>query len=461
MPTLVPIAMFGWIPLVLAVFCFCRPRNAVLFALFGAWLFLPMAGYGFVGLPDYGKYNAGPLAAMLGVLLFDAGRLRQLRLSMWDLPMLVLLVSPMISAIMAGYGMYEGFSSIAGIAASSGLAYLLGRLYFFDAEGRRSLAMAFFVAGLVYVPFCLIEMRFSPQLHRTVYGFAQHEFAQTYRMGGWRPTVFMQHGLAVGLFMAAAAVIGVWLWMTKQLRTFAGLPMAFWALLLLGTAILCKSAFALAMLMVALPVLLIVRLTHWTVPVLLLALLPPAYMVGRITGVIESQQILTFVEPTVGEQIGSLSVRIRSEEILVPLAMQHPMWGAGRWSRLVEDSQGGRTDERDFGFLVVPDALWVITLANRGLVGLGALVLVFLVPVLALFRKGANGTSDSQRAFDPATALALVLVMHMTDNLLNAMAGPVFWLIASALTGMLARGTAPRSLQSQPSFIPSTSRAWN
>ena len=60
----------------------------------------------------------------------------------------------------------------------------------------------FVLGGLIYVPLCLFEVRMSPQLHNMVYGFAQHSFGQTVRGGGWRPMVFMQHGLAVGLFMS-------------------------------------------------------------------------------------------------------------------------------------------------------------------------------------------------------------------------------------------------------------------
>ena len=49
--------------------------------------------------------------------------------------------------------------------------------------------------GLV-VPFVGI-MLISPQLHFMTYGFYQHEFTQVVRMGGYRPMVFLQHGIAV------------------------------------------------------------------------------------------------------------------------------------------------------------------------------------------------------------------------------------------------------------------------
>lgn len=452
MSILAPIALIGWIPFILAVFCFYRPRTAVLISLFGAWMFLPMAGISIPGFPDYGKISAGPVAAMLGVLLFDADRLRRIRWSLWDLPLFVVIASPMVSSINAGYGSYDGVATVVNVLITCGIAYILGRAYFSDAEGRRSLAMAFFIAGLIYVPFCLFEMRLSPQLHHFVYGFTQHEFAQTRRMGGWRPMVFMQHGLAVGLFMSAAAAVGVWLWMTRQCKSVMGLPIGLAVLVLLITAILCKSAFAIALLAVALAMMGLVRGTRLTVPLVLLALLPPAYMVGRITGYIQSSTLIEMAEPVAGKRIGSLETRIASEDVLIPLAMKHPLWGVSRWASLIQDRQGNRTDTDDFDVKVIPDALWIITLATRGLVGLGALVLVFFVPVLALVHlRQKNRNAPVLAAFDPATALALVLIMHMADNVLNAMVSPVYWLIAGGLTGILStRATVHRPVRSTP-----------
>jgi len=40
--------------------------------------------------------------------------------------------------------------------------------------------LAFQIGGLLYIPFCLIELIISPQLHRIVYGFyVRTDFSQT------------------------------------------------------------------------------------------------------------------------------------------------------------------------------------------------------------------------------------------------------------------------------------------
>src|SRR5204863_66271 len=61
----------------------------------------------------------------------------------------------------------------------------------------------FAVGGLIYSVLILWEVRMSPQLHATVYGASprQADFAQAIRWGGYRPIVFMPHGLAVALFI--------------------------------------------------------------------------------------------------------------------------------------------------------------------------------------------------------------------------------------------------------------------
>ena len=73
-------------------------------------------------------------------------------------------------------------------------------------------------AALIYAPLCLLELRLSPQLHRWVYGYHQHDFVQTMRDGGYRPMVFMEHGLMVSFWMAAAALTAFWLWHERTFR---------------------------------------------------------------------------------------------------------------------------------------------------------------------------------------------------------------------------------------------------
>lgn len=51
------------------------------------------------------------------------------------------------------------------------------------------------IALIIYLPFIFIELLISPQLHNILYGFHPHSFEQQIRGGGYRPVVFIGHGL--------------------------------------------------------------------------------------------------------------------------------------------------------------------------------------------------------------------------------------------------------------------------
>ena len=213
MSMLVPIAMFGWIPAVLVLFSLLPPRRAVIAAFLGAWLFLPVAAYPVQGLPDYDKMFAACTGVLLGVLLFDSTRVSEFRLHWLDLPMIIWCLVPFISSVTNGLGAYDGASAVLKTLVTWGLPYLIGRLYFRTTDDLRELAIGFFIGGLLYVPFCLYEIKMSPQLHRMVYGY-HVSFANSKRFEGWRPAVFMQDGLMVGMWMVTASLAGIWLWFT-------------------------------------------------------------------------------------------------------------------------------------------------------------------------------------------------------------------------------------------------------
>lgn len=158
-------------------------------------------------------------------------------------------LTPLPSAVTAGFGAYEGFAGVLNQIVSWGIPYVIGRLYFNDAEGMSELAFAIFIGGLVYAPLVMFEARMSPQLHTSVYGFHQHDFIQSKRGDSWRPTVFMQHGLAVAMFMGTAAVCGVWMWAAGKLKMIRGVPVWALAMGLFAVAAACRSTYSLMLML--------------------------------------------------------------------------------------------------------------------------------------------------------------------------------------------------------------------
>lgn len=424
----VSIALFGWIPAVLLLFAALPPRRAVIAAFLAAWLFLPMAGLKLSeGIPLYDKMSATCVGVLLGMLAFDVRRLTSFRAGWIDLPMLIWCLCPLASSLSNDLGPYDGASAVFRQVLAWGLPYLIGRVYFTDLVSLRELAVGLFLGGLLYVPLCLFEIRMSPQLHTWVYGYHQHSFAQTIRWGGFRPTVFMQHGLMVGMWMCMTALVGVWLWYGRALpRTIWRIP-TLWALAaLLITAILCKSTGAIGLLALGLAGLFAVPLlrTKWVVWALVMA--GPLYMAVRAGGIWDGAELVQASSDTAGEdRSGSLDFRLKNEDILAAKAMQRPIFGWGGWGRARVYNEYGRD-------VSVTDGLWIIALGNNGIVGLASLTLAMLMPAgLVLRRYPVRGWRGP--AIAPTVVLAVVVVLYCIDCIPNGMVNPIFMLVAGGL----------------------------
>lgn len=439
MGVLVPVALFGWIPAVLVLFTLMPARKAAAAAMVAGWLFLPLAGYNLPGMPPFTKMTATCVGVGLATLIFQPGLLMAFRPSVWDLPMAVWCVVPMASSLTNGLGPYDGFSASFAYVVDWGLPYFLGRVYFSDAVGLRTLAVAIFVGGLIYVPLCLFEVRFSPQLHKMLYGYYPAAFGMTKRFGGFRPTVFMSHGLMVGLWMGAATVMGFWLWVTKGMRQIWGVPISWLVVVLLATTVLCKSFGALSITLFALAALGLHRWMNLRLVLALLIIAPMLYMATRTTGVWDGQELMDLSRTLGNEQrAGSLGVRLRNENVMVAKALEQPVFGWGGWNRQRVQVDGMRS---------VTDGFWIIAFGQRGFVGLWAIFGAMFIPLAAITASRARADWRNPLVA-PGIGLATIVVMFAIDCLFNGMINPVYLVATGAATGLLARRV--ETLRPQP-----------
>jgi hypothetical protein len=448
MSSLVPIVMFGWVPVVLAMFLLLPPRRAVITAFLAAWLFLPMAGYSIPGIPDYTKMTATCYGALFGLLVFDTGHLFSFRPHWVDCAVIMFCGSAVPAAIANGWGLYDGLSFMNDQVATWGLPYFIGRLYFRTLDDLRELAIGLFIGGLIYVPFCLYEIKMSPQLHRIVYGYLQHSWGQTKRFGGWRPMVFMQHGLMVGMWMCMTALVGFWLWITGSLRRLGGWPVALLVAVLILTALLCKSFGAIALLAGGMAV--FASIWMWRTRWLLWALIAaaPAYMVARAGFDWHPDTPLAIVTAVAGpDRAESWQTRIDSEDDFIRAAWQKPFTGWRHWFDTKPLWTGSRA---------IPDGLWTTILVQMGFPALLAFVLMLLLPVV-LFVRRYRPQSWLRVDIAPAAALAMVLVLYLIDCVSNAMVNPLFTLVAGGLASVvtarvdvLASASAPATRRAKP-----------
>ena len=430
MPT-VPIALIGWIPVVLWLFSRLRAHHAVIAGFFLAWMFLPQYAIPLPGLPDYGKVFAASLGILLGTMLFNASIFFTFRFRTVDVPMSAWCLIPFFTALSNGLGAYEGVASVLDRILLWGVPWFIGRLYFGSVSRLRDLAIGIFIGGLIYMPFCLFEVVMSPRLHRIIYGFHPHVFGQAKRGGGWRPVVFMEHGLMTAMWMTSATLCGLLVIKGKCLRLPWAKPALLWGtwFALAATTVLCKSTGALFLLLLGVGLYFGSRLIRSRLPLYLLIALPLAYMVLRGTGLWTGQNLVDAAARVASvERAGSLEFRIKNENVLIEKALSRPALGWGRFRRsFVRDDAGE--------IVSVPDGLWVLAIGQDGVLGLVFLSLVLLVPELCFLRLFPPSRWN-EPSVGALAGLQILIGLYMIDNLLNNMFNPAFLLACGGLAGL-------------------------
>ncbi len=426
-------ALLAWVPAVILLFIALPPRQAVIAAFLGGWMFLPLITIQFTGFPDLSKVSVTSAMVLLAVAAFDSHRLFSFRPRWFDLPMLVWITVPFIASVVNDRGMYDGGSRVLNAILLWGIPYLMGRLYFTDLIAIRELMIGLFIAGLIYMPLCLWEVRMSPQLHRQLYGFAASGHLRGGGLGlpGFRPTVFIGHGLELSMFMLTCTLAGFWLWKTRALRELWGFPTALLVAGLWGTVVLCKVFGAILLLHLGIVALSSTKWLRTSAVVLLLIAAPVIYMATRTSGTFTGETLTGFARAVAEERADSLQFRLDAEMGILANAKQRLIFGYGsdpQWRARLSDDPNAKD--------VVTDGMWIIALGQAGIVGLVALTLVLLIPPLMIWQRMPVAFWEHP-AFAPVIGLAVLMVCFMIDSLFNATLNMVSLLIAGAVGSMV------------------------
>jgi hypothetical protein len=426
---------------------FAARRHGASLARTTAWMMLVPAMFlparfeiELAGLPDLDKHRVAFLSIAVALELFHPTGLRpRLRAHGFARAVLgVLALGAFLTAltnrdplvygptVLPGLTPWDGVSSAAGLFVDVYLPFAIGERVFRTERDVLALLDVLGTCALVYAPLALVEVLLSPQLHRWVYGYYPHMFFQHIRGGGYRPMLFMSHGLSVAMFAFVCLQASIALARVRA-RTWVepGPRIAVAAVLLAACKSLGAALYGAAG--AALQYLVSERAKARVVAALAVVVL--AYPVLRIEGLFPTEAVVAAFRRVSPERAASLAFRFDQEERLLLRANERPIWGWGPWNRPhVFASWGQRVS--------ISDGTWVILLGESGYVGFAGFFALLLAPLARFARV--------QRRMPPRTqvlvgALALILAVSAVDLLPNSRSDYLSTVYAGALLAVAGR----------------------
>lgn len=388
-------------------------------------------------IPPLGKESIPALAAFLGCR-FIAGR----RIPFWGQRgwiswlLLLFILGPFVTAELNGDAIFIGghrlppmehYDAVSAVINQLIIItpFFLGRQLFRTVEDHALLFRILILAGLFYSLLMLFEVRMSPQLHRWLYGYFPHSWIQQIRFDGFRPIVFMGHGLWVAFFTVVIIIAATAFWRLKiQVRRFAPANVTCYLLLVL---LLCKSV---ASIMYGYAAFLLIKVTSFKTQLRIariLVLIALLYPTMSIMNLFPHQTLMDWTESMSAERAQSLGFRFENEDRLLEHARQRLFFGWGGWGR-------NRVYNEETGDdMTVTDGKWIITFGEFGWIGF---IAEFGLLTLSVFSAAsAFKRVKTQQEMTLLSAHALLIGIVMIDQLPNASLAPWLWLLTGALLG--------------------------
>ncbi len=438
------LVLLTW-PLVAMVLFRTLPlQKAIIWTFLGGYLVLPSAtGIDLPLLPDLDKSLVPALSALVLCRIYapkaqfeheTAGRTGRLVVIAL---IALLLTMPILTALnnpeplvfgptfIPGLKLYDALSMIMMILMVI-IPFWIGLRYLNTLQGQRTLLQAFVFAALAYSLPALFEVRMSPQLHVWVYGVFPHDFIHHMRAGGFKPVVFLNHGLLLAIFFCNAVLSALILWREaiREGRTASGWLLA--AIWLSIALLLSKNLGALG---IAALLAIIVIFTGRRLQVtfaIIVASVVILYPMLRGAGFIPAEAILEVASAIDEDRASSLRFRLDNEDALLAHANAKPVVGWGTWGRnQLYDETTGR-------MISVTDGIWVILIGVYGWLGYIAHFGLLTLPIL--FYAVRTHKSDISLI---TPGLMLVLGASLIDLLPNSGLVNYLWLMAGSLTGYL------------------------
>lgn len=452
------LAILCWPIVSILLYWRCSALTATFWTIFGAYMFLPQkVEFVFPLIPNIDKENIAAYCTLFGCLAIKRVRFRLISgssrakiLVLLGLAVPTFTVLTNLDPVFTGVQVKQALSPKDTLSMTLQLMFTLvpfvmASMLVKDLKDGIKVLRLLAIAGLIYSPLMLIEVLLSPQLHTWIYGFFPHAFDQQIRFGGYRPVVFMGHGLIVANFTVAVLIAMTGLFKAKRkIFLLSNIIYVFYGLFLL---IVCKSVGAWLLGFLGLSVLIFLPSRLSAFIAFFLAYAVFLYPVLAIFDYIPREALLDLAEKFGADRAASLEFRFDHEEIMLAHGKEKLLFGWGGWDR-------NRIDG------AVTDGYWIIKFTQFGLLGY---LVFFGLPMLAVMNgKRAVARSKSPLENQVAAAFCVLIAMLMIDQIPNASQHSWVFFIYGAATGLFAkrqtadnfRGSTPTESHLAPRTIP-------
>jgi hypothetical protein len=237
--------------------------------------------------------------------------------------------------------------------------------------------------------------------------------------------VFMQHGLAVALFMATCTVLAFGLSRAKEkIARFRAFPFAVLLAMVVG---LSHSLGAFVFVVALAPLVWLMSPRMQLRVAALLAGLVMFYPIMRAYDWFPTKAVVDFARSISEDRAGSIDFRFRNEDMALIRALERPIFGWGGFDRIaVYDKETGYE-------LTTLDGYWVITYAASGALGFISRFGLLTWPIWQAFRRIRRVPAKADQFL--LSTLGVATAMIATDLLPNGMFTYFPHLFAGVLMG--------------------------
>lgn len=303
------------------------------------------------------------------------------------------------------------------------MPYFFARRILTTEDSHRMLLQAVLAAGFIYSFLALFEVRMSPQLNNWIYGYFPHQWLQHIRGGGFRPVIFLKHGLWLGFFFLSVVLAAIALSRTNNptLR-MSYLMVALW---MFAVLVLSRNLGATLLGIMFVPVVLLLGRRLQLLAATAVACLFLSYPILLQSNVLPIDRFLSAVEEASPKRAQSLETRLINDQLFLERAQEKPIFGWGRYGRWrIYDEQG-----KD---LSIADGLWIILLGTTGWVGYLGFFGLFVLPVLAVYR-----VRKRKELSMVTVGMAVIMAANFVYLIPNSALSTISYVMAGALAGFI------------------------